>query len=234
MTNVRRPRLCAYCDGPNATTRDHVFPITLYREPYPINLITVRVCEPCNLEKSQDDDFLRDILTADIYASQHPQAQAVFNDRVLRAAAGNHSHLARLANREARPTEFHTHSGIYAGTLPSMPLDEERMNRIFRTMVRGLHFYHHRESLPANYDYDLIRYHPPDFNEVVALFQQRCALQGPIIRGQVTEHWYGALPNETSVTVWFMRFYESVGVSVLVSPPGRVGSQVPTRRFGHR
>lgn len=50
-----------------------------------------------------------------------------------------------------------THSGIYLGHMPSIPLEEKCITRIFSLIVRGLNFKIRREFLPADTTFDFKR-----------------------------------------------------------------------------
>lgn len=55
---AQKSKLCAYC-GAEATTRDHVVPRCLSEPRYPDNLPTVPCCQPCNAERSLDEEYFR-------------------------------------------------------------------------------------------------------------------------------------------------------------------------------
>jgi hypothetical protein len=65
--------LCVYCGLCDGTTDDHVIQRGIFPPPLPNNMITVPVCDPCNGEKSGDDEFMRDMLLVDWENEPHPR-----------------------------------------------------------------------------------------------------------------------------------------------------------------
>lgn len=59
--NRNKSSSCLYC-GANANSREHVPPISVFKKPYPQNLITVPACQCCNNSYSQDERYLFQLL----------------------------------------------------------------------------------------------------------------------------------------------------------------------------
>lgn len=79
----RKVKICVYCGQLKEVSKDHVIPKCLFIKPYPLNLISVPACDECNNAKSQNDDYLRDILVTDNWVSKSPTAQQVFHQKML-------------------------------------------------------------------------------------------------------------------------------------------------------
>jgi hypothetical protein len=72
----------------------------------------VPACLECNQAKARNDEYLRDMITMDIYGNQSPIAQEIFNDKVVRSSHSNRSVMAKefLAGVSVEP--FYTNGGI--------------------------------------------------------------------------------------------------------------------------
>src|SRR5438105_792530 len=92
----RRIRSCAYCGRSLPVTRDHVVPKCLFGEPLPKFLVTVPACDDCNNLKSRSDDVLRDYLVMDINVCEHPLAQRLFQQKMLKSLSKGKSLLGRI------------------------------------------------------------------------------------------------------------------------------------------
>lgn len=157
---------CIYCGNVAQISKDHVIPKSLFVRPLPSNLITVPCCDSCNNNKSQNDDFLRDLLTTDVFGNQHPTAQQIFQEKVLRSNERNSSTIAKIVSKEARTEPFYTRKGIYLGNIITAPIEPERVKTIFTTIIRGLYFDARHQQIPDSYDFEIRRFYPWEFNEV--------------------------------------------------------------------
>jgi hypothetical protein len=205
----RKRRECAYCGNITEVTQEHVIPKCLFTRPYPPNLITVSVCEPCNHAKSHNDDFLRDWLTMDIFGSQSPDAQAVFADTVVRSTHEGHSKLAKQLLSEAQLEPFTTKAGIYLGDLPAITLDEERVNQIFTTIVRGLYYHKNKARMPDGLNFILREQYPWDHKSVFEIFSNLRAQPWRAL-GNVFGYTYTLWEQPVFVSIWLLLFYGRV------------------------
>ena len=216
----RRLQKCAYCGLVQEATTEHVIPKLLFTKPYPLDLITVKACGACHDAKNANgnEEYLRDMLTADIYGSQSSTAQQVFQAKVLSSVRRNSSELARTAVTSGKWSPFHSQGGIYLGHAFSFPLDPERVKSIFSTMVRGLYYNSQREVLPAHYNFDVLRYHPWEFKPVFEKFMSMSP-NGPRVLGDVFGCAFLKAEEDRCTSYWLMWFYERVFVSVLAINP---------------
>ncbi len=164
--------LCAYCGLRPGTTRDHVIPKGLFPKPRPQSIITVPVCALCNNAKSQDDDYLRDMLVIDFQTEGHPIAQQILKGPMIRSAARNKSRVARAAQLASGRIPIRTPSGLYIGNAVVIPLESDRLQRIFATIVRGLTFHFHQRRLPPDCVFEASRVVPTDTAEILKTFQE--------------------------------------------------------------
>lgn len=211
---------CGYCGETRKTTREHVIPKCLFLRPYPKDFIYIYACEECNCkEKSLDDDFLRDLLTSDIYGNQHPIAKEIFQTKVLRSVKRGSSLVSRIMLEQGKPESFYSHGGIYLGQAPSAPLDQERAIRILSIIVRGLYFNARSLRIPKDYKFTVMRYHPREFMEMYRIFHERLHLHGPRTVGEIFLASYAAAQEDPLSTLWLLSFYDNVCFSVSAFRP---------------
>jgi hypothetical protein len=209
----RKIKECAYCGEIKKVTKDHVVPQCLFTQPYPENLITVPACRECNQAKSKNDEFLRDLVTSDIYGHQSPIAKAIFNDKVVRSSRNNRSLMAKEFLPRVSLEPFYTKGGVYLGHFPSATVDPERITTIFSTMARGLYYDHRRERIPSNYSFEVLRYHPWDFKNVYDSLS-KMHLNGPRVLGSIFGCAYVSAQEDPPTTLWLMWFYGTFFISV--------------------
>ncbi len=212
-------RSCAYCGGSENMTKDHVIPLCLFVQPYPLNLITVPSCLKCNGEKSRNDDFLRDLLTTDIYGNQNPIAQQIFQDKVLSSARHGSSVVAQTMLSNSQPESFFSHGGIDLGIVQSAPVETEQIKDIFSTIVRGLYYYSRRKQMPSDYEFKVLRYHPPQFVQVCNQLHHQFRFQGPFVRGNIFGYSFFEAEDDSASSYWLLWFYDIVGISVSALKP---------------
>lgn len=211
--------LCAYCGLQTATTRDHVIPQCLFLPPLPEVMITVPACHECNNSKSKNDEYLRDFLVTDIYCSKHPVAQKLAAGKVARSAQKNRSRLARAAKSGAKWAPVYTPAGLYLGHAYSIPLEGERINEIFTTIVRGLYYWmgQGKERLPDDYVIDIRRVNDFNVREVVRGFQSVKA-HGPYSVGKVFTFMAARAKEYPAATAWLLGFYDGVYINASTGP----------------
>jgi hypothetical protein len=84
---------CYMCDQP-ATSKEHVPPRCLFPKGQRDRLITVPSCDTHNREKSQDDEYLRDVLNMTLQASHNAVSQEIVSGPLMRALFNGASQLA--------------------------------------------------------------------------------------------------------------------------------------------
>ncbi len=184
---AKPPKICAYCGQNIATTKDHVFPLCLFMQPLPANMITVPACDQCNNSKSGDDDYVRDMLVADYRTSNNPTAKALVMGHMTRSAIYGSSEIATAARLHSEVVEMTTESGIYVGNYHRVPLQPERIEKAFRTMLRGLYYYHFKQRLGDDLTLDTKFITPQQAQYVWATLQQ-VPSSGPFQKGNVVTY----------------------------------------------
>jgi hypothetical protein len=139
---------CIYCGAARATTLDHVPPKAIFATPPPDNLITVPACDQCNRQWSQDDEYLRRVLTLKESTYQHPAVQGNLA-AVLRAfQKPAKMKFARAFFRQVRPYDLRTPAGLCLGTRWGFDVDLSRLDRAITRVVRGLYYHERHDPLP--------------------------------------------------------------------------------------
>lgn len=209
---------CTYCGESSSLTRDHVVPLCLFQKPYPLNLITVGVCENCNNMKSKNDQYLRDYLTMDIHGNRSAIAQDIFINKVMKSFRSKRSELLRNFLTEGAFISYHTKGGIYLGEFPSVPIDANRIGKIIFNIAQGMFFDHRKQCIPKEYECEVLRHEPWDFENVWESFKS-LNINGPRILGEVFGCAYVSAEEDPSTTMWLIWFYKRVFFSAWVKNP---------------
>lgn len=200
-------RECVYCGELKEVTKDHVIPTCLFIKPYPLNLITVKACNDCNKAKSLNDDYLRDFLVGDNWVSQNPNTRKLFEKMVSSHRQGK-SVIGRDSENKAKLEPFHTKGGIYLGHYYFIPINSERIETTFKTILCGLFYDAKRKRIPDNYIFKLKRIQLWDFDKVWKIFSQH----NPNIRNLGETFSYAFIqPSEDSLSsAWLLWFYGQI------------------------
>jgi hypothetical protein len=210
---------CAYCGEITNLTDEHVIPRCLFEKPLPPDIVVVGVCERCNHEKSKDDDYLRDFLVTDMGGSEHPIAKRIFQTKTLSSARQNKSALLRTAKTQGRFEPVRTKGGIYLGEGYGIPLDGERVNRIFIRIVRGLYYKTKKKRIPDDYVFDVSRWDASEFNEIWPRLE-KIGFNGPYRCGDVLTCLMLYAQEDEFITNWWLWFYDGICIHIATSPQG--------------
>ena len=99
---LRTEGQCAYCSQQAILTTEHVIPRCLFdgvAGGVPGNVPRLGVCQQCNVAKSTDDAFLRDVLVRDPRLAEQPIAQDIRHGAHERSIAKGKSQYPRAASR---------------------------------------------------------------------------------------------------------------------------------------
>jgi hypothetical protein len=148
MKNLSRCReRCVYCGADKNLTVDHVPPKLLLTRPYPVNLVTVPACFPCNQSFQKDDEYMRTLLCIDVRASKNTAAQsnlpAVLRSLQRPNARGFVEYLASQTNLSAILDQHGSPMGQV------IEVDNTRVNRAGQRFVRALYFAETQTPLPV-------------------------------------------------------------------------------------
>lgn len=131
---MNQPKQCYMCDE-NPTSREHVPPKCLFKKGFKENLITVPSCNEHNLNKSHDDEYLKDILGSCIIESDNNEYQNALKNSIDRSYERNSNFRKDIIN------STFTINGEFAKIV-----DRERLENIFHHIVSGLLFHHYKKQ----------------------------------------------------------------------------------------
>jgi hypothetical protein len=206
--------ICVYCGLVAPLEKEDVIPKCLFLKPRPSDLVKIPSCRKCNLDKSKDDDFLRDLLVTDISVADNPIAQAIFRQKMLSSVRQKSSELARTAITKGRIEPFYTKAGIYLGNCVFAPVDASRINRIFTRIVRGLYYNARNERIPDEYSFEVLKIDPLGFR-VAWPEIEKLGYNGPhYIGNEVFSCIWMYADADPFLTIWWLFFYDSLGIHV--------------------
>jgi len=140
MSLPPKPQMCPYCGTiVKELTRDHIVSRSLFVQPYPDNLPTVRVCYPCNQEKGLNEDYLRDFLILNREAEGSTTARILVETTLTRAIQseehGNTSKIAHAMAFQSQHVFLANPSGLIWGEAYKVPIEKERIKAVLTAMV---------------------------------------------------------------------------------------------------
>lgn len=182
MSKLTSPKLivCPYCRRhirKRDSQRDHVPPKSIFPNPKPQNLKTVRCCAKCHREQSKGDEILKVIAAFGLVRSRHSKLIKPEADRAYARPSWWRSALQNGA-REANPIQFKLGDmqiSAIATPLPAsitIPLDET-----VRRIAIGLLFDHdpNWDATIHTFEVRQIREH-----ELTTVFQEAMEIIGPL------------------------------------------------------
>lgn len=209
MTEPRRRRRykhCAYCGELRPSTRDHVIPKCLFERPLPVKMLTVPACDDCNGRKARHDDFLRDLLTTDIAASESPVALRIFNGKVIRSSQQGKSLFAKITDRPMLhvPVELENGQRVWAayGTF-----GEERAAEMFSFLIRGLFYCVSQSVLPVDTEIRVRRLFHSGVEDMVNFFNEHSARELINVGPDIFSCAYTCATSTPTASIWFLEFY---------------------------
>ncbi len=157
--NPRLPKECIYCravvarkpkEGEKKLSREHVPPQGLFPSAFKHNLLTVPCCVDCNGEKSQNDEFLRDVLVV-VAEGKTPSANAIFERGTLASWKKHPTKRREWADR----LEFYQSSFIFHPPVPRLNIEGDRVRRAISDIAKGFVFAHHGVLLEPGFHFDV-------------------------------------------------------------------------------
>lgn len=212
---LRTEGQCAYCGQQAMLTVDHVIPRCLFdgvAGGVPGDVPRLGVCQRCNVAKSADDAFLRDVLVRDVRVAEQPIAQDIRHGAHERSIAKEKSQYPRAASR-LRYVPSPTGSGLLIAE-PILPKD--RLHGIFTQLVRELMVVYEQYELSSTTNFDVLR----AVDTKIALEEaQRWAADASgsgmvhtVQAGDGVVFWcvyyHSLTPGHADLSQWWLRFYE--------------------------
>lgn len=147
-----RKRICIYCGETKRLTRDHVPPKCLFDKSTTDNMITVPCCVRCNHEASLDDEYFRMVVSLRRDSGGHPEIQKII-PATLRAFSNPAKRgLTKSFFAKCQEIELHTPSGLFVERTEAYEVDNARLNRVARRIMKGLFYHEKQHRLPDTYD----------------------------------------------------------------------------------
>ena len=132
---------CYFC-GEASTSREHVPPKCLFPLNQRTNLFVVPSCDLHNCFKSDDDEYLKFVLSISIKNTNKEKKQIL--ESVLRAAAKSPEKYKTFSNFSSRVTVKITNTGeIQEAT--KLIIDEKRFHNILTHISRAIFFIHYKK-----------------------------------------------------------------------------------------
>lgn len=127
---------CVYCNGANATTRDHVLARAFFPMEWHASIPIVPACNKCNNEKARLESELTSVLP---FGSNHPQSASLLEERIDKLQRGNRA----LANRLRAGMKYQfLQSGPYNLVHGlSVPLENNSLSILAIMISQALHFH---------------------------------------------------------------------------------------------
>ncbi|MDB5348749.1 MAG: hypothetical protein JWP89_7126 [Schlesneria sp.] len=210
-----KAKLCVYC-GNKATTRDHIPPKCLFPDPLPSDLITVPACHKCNAGESKDDEYFRARIVAKNECGSHKAAQQVAVKLFRSFERVQNAGFTRDFIDSIKDFDLCTPSGIYLGKATGYDVDHDRMLRVVRRIMIGLHFKEFGRGIPKNFEATVQGRSNVDPTELSVLkevddwVKKIVSKRKPKRIGDgVFAYTYVSPDDRPDVTAWAMEFYES-------------------------
>lgn len=149
---------CVHCGAPTKG-KDHVPPKAIFgdllKAPPAVNLITVPACEACNLGRTQDDTYFRDVM----YMLAQRDGETPHTDAVGTAIARGTKHAGTAHTTPIQSLFRHSVPTWLASSVPGIyeqfsriEVNWTRIKSVVAGTARGLYWHHRNERIPDGYD----------------------------------------------------------------------------------
>ena len=216
----RRPSYeCAYCGRVRPATDDHVPAKCLFSPPLPSSLPTVKSCDSCNRDASQDDEYFRDVVLKYHRVAEQPEAQPLL-DKMFRAAAlpAKRRYTAAVL-RSLTEVEVTTDAGINLGRQPAYRVDRKRVARAAERYVRGLHRHELGYRVPDGLEVR-IRAEPESVHragEAILRFMRGRPVR--IVQPDVFHYVWVHAVDRPEASIWALVFFNEFPILGFIRPP---------------
>jgi hypothetical protein len=190
----------------------------LFPDPKP-TLPKVRSCRDCNGDPSLDEEYFRNTIVLEIRAQDHPSAQEVSRTAMRGLAMPEKEKTKEAFLRTLTPVNLRTARGIYPTFLQNVDL--ERLRRVVRKIVRGLHFIRTGMPLAATTTIDVFTSDEVDAQNAEFRATVRKIAEQPVSHTPDTAFAFWFAPTEVpGVGAWILLFYRGVCFVALTFPEG--------------
>jgi hypothetical protein len=177
-------KTCAYCSREGVSeVREHVICKEFFLERDRDNLPMVPACEECNTEKSKLETYALAILPL---GSRHQDSLCYVERNMSRRLRQNPTLNRQIAEGTTKVRE--KQGGLLLPT-SAIPVDDERIDKLMATIVRGLFMHEFGFALHKNWDVRVTMFRPDVEGNMIGQAKGLLGLN-PIF---VTRNWTGHL-----------------------------------------
>ena len=200
---------CYLCGSRLASTRDHLFPSSLFNKPLPTNLPPrLPACTECNNALSSDEELFR-VFVASGMAYETEPGFHIWGERIRPDLKGRRPRLKPIIRSHIRKSRVISESGALLGHTLVLEMDRETINRVLRKIAKGLYYLDTGSVLPENVqiliDYangKPERFISPPLDEAI-----KGAKKVDLGDGVVT-YWRNTIKDDPTNSITWLKFYE--------------------------
>lgn len=203
---------CAFCGLEKPITRDHIPPRNLFPKPRSSQLITVPCCEDCRIGWSDDDEYFR------LHAISSRSARCASAQKIVHKIEASIGKPAKAGYRRMIQSSIcevpvYSKGGIYLGQSSALRVDDKRVRRVMRRIIKGL-FYHERGTcLPSTHEvkgYVCEAEFPDPLLKLLETINYAGFYPIRKIQDDVFEYTFQSLEEDVNSTIWIGWFYENI------------------------
>jgi hypothetical protein len=190
---------CVYCGKASGTTRDHVPPKNLLKQPFRPNLRTVPACVECNRGFSSNEEYFRRMLLT--MFAHIEEADALFDGPVSRSFDRNPTLEHRMWNA----------LGVERGR-PFVELDTSAIRAVAQKIICGLTYLRSGVRLSRQTRFGIRIYEPEDRPTSIGSALGSASIDSedePNFTFRVADH-----PDHEHVALWELSFFNSLCIAV--------------------
>lgn len=209
------PKHCYICGSAPGTTKDHIFPKSLFIPPLPQDMLTAPACGPCQQAIQPDEEVFRNFVAAGSYGDV--TARALWEGRVA-GSFTNSPGLRTTFLNSIKTMEWKSPGGVILGDMTVVEGDRERTENVVHKIVRGLYF---KDSGEQVMPFD-VRYHIEQVTPMTATMPDSVmdVYHGIDLRtvGDDVRYKFQIVTEEPRSTVLWMAFYGKMMFVALTWP----------------
>ena len=212
---------CTYCGQVKEVTDDHIPPKSIYKDPMPSCLPTVKSCAECNQGSSEDDEYFRDTVLKYHAVSGKPQAKKQLAAMYRAATIPQKRKYTDRTISAFIKTDVMSSGGIYLGTVPAYRIERQRLESAVERYVRGLYRYDTKLRLPDDRHIKVI-INP----EVLYRWRQQiedllAGARSKTIQEGVFWYSWQPLEDKPETSFWLLVFYDSFPIIAVIDKDER-------------
>ena len=216
--------LCYLCGTNPGTTKDHIFPRSLFPRPLPTDLMTAPACEDCNNSLSDAEEFFRTLVVMAGNAVLTPAGKSLWDQRVRPSLRADRrwfkSHLQQSLTI-VDVIDVIDEKGKPIGSYPVMEADREPFDRVVDKIAKGLYYAETQQPLPpcVNIRFKFEQFNPERFFEG----ELRDAIAGSAKTkfgdGDAVTFWRNTAADDPRQSLTWILFYKVNVMFIVTSTP---------------